>query len=124
MSEWVTEGIPCFAVVGRINMGKSAVLATLLEVDDDRVIRVSSTPGETTHCQTLPVSFDGREMVRFIDTPGFSRRRTPGVVPAGRANQKSHPSRAWSAARAAGSTTRRGCRVAAPGRARCPGRPP
>lgn len=73
MSEWVSEGIPCFGVVGRINTGKSAVLATLLEVDDDRVIRVSPTPGETTRCQALPVEFDGRELVRFIDTPGFSR---------------------------------------------------
>ncbi|NIP92986.1 MAG: GTPase/DUF3482 domain-containing protein, partial [Akkermansiaceae bacterium] len=69
----MSERIPCFAVVGRINMGKSAVLATLLEVDDDRIIRVSPTPGETTHCQALPVEFDGRELVRFIDTPGFSR---------------------------------------------------
>lgn len=73
MSVWVSEGVPCFAVVGRINMGKSAVLATLLEVDDDRVIRVSGTPGETTNCQSLPIEFDGRELVRFIDTPGFSR---------------------------------------------------
>ncbi len=73
MSEGASEAVPRFAVVGRINMGKSAVLATLLEVDDDRIIRVSPTPGETTHCQPLPVVFDGRELVRFIDTPGFSR---------------------------------------------------
>ncbi|MEJ6728680.1 MAG: DUF3482 domain-containing protein [Akkermansiaceae bacterium] len=64
--------IPTFAVVGKINMGKSSVLATLLEIDDDRVVRVSSTPGATTQCQVLPVEFDGREMIRFIDTPGFS----------------------------------------------------
>jgi len=73
MSEWVTGGVPAFAVVGRINMGKSAVLATLLEVDDDDVIRVDATPGATTHSQVLPVEFDGKEMARFIDTPGFSR---------------------------------------------------
>lgn len=73
MSGLLETGIPCFAVVGRVNMGKSAVLATLLEVDDDRVIRVSATPGETTRCQVLPVRFDERELVRFIDTPGFSR---------------------------------------------------
>lgn len=65
--------IPVFAVVGKVNTGKSSVLATLLEVDDDRVIRVSSTPGETTHCQVLPLEFDGKELIHFVDTPGFSR---------------------------------------------------
>ena len=73
MEEWVPDGVPVFAVVGRINMGKSAVLATLLEVDDDQLIRVDPTPGATTHCQSLPVEFDGKELARFIDTPGFSR---------------------------------------------------
>ena len=69
----IPDGVPVFAVVGRINMGKSAVLATLLEVDDDKLIRVDATPGATTHCQDLPVRFGGRELIRFIDTPGFSR---------------------------------------------------
>ena len=73
MSELVPKDIPTFAVVGKVNMGKSSVLATLLEVDDEQVIRISSTPGETTRCQVLPVAFDGREMLRFIDTPGFAR---------------------------------------------------
>ncbi|MFC0016827.1 DUF3482 domain-containing protein [Roseibacillus persicicus] len=73
MSDLVPKDIPTFAVVGKVNMGKSSVLATLLEVDDDQVIRISSTPGETTRCQILPVEFDGREMIRFIDTPGFAR---------------------------------------------------
>ena len=72
MNEWMTDA-PTFAVVGKINMGKSSVLATLLEIDDDRVIRVSSTPGETTRCQALPLVFDDKEMIRFVDTPGFSR---------------------------------------------------
>lgn len=65
--------VPVFAVVGKVNAGKSSVLATLLEVDDDRIIRISSTPGETTQCQVLPLEFDGEERIRFIDTPGFSR---------------------------------------------------
>jgi len=73
VSEWTSEEVPVFAVVGRVNMGKSAVLATLLEIDDDKVIRVSATPGETTRCQALPVEFDGEEHLRFIDTPGFAR---------------------------------------------------
>ncbi len=72
MSEWVTD-TPAFAVVGKINMGKSSVLSTLLEIDNDKIVRVSNTAGETTRCQVLPLEFDGREMLRFIDTPGFSR---------------------------------------------------
>ncbi len=68
-----SEDVPVFAVVGKVNAGKSSILATLLEVDDDRIIRVSATPGETTRCQVLPLEFDGEECIRFIDTPGFSR---------------------------------------------------
>jgi hypothetical protein len=73
MKKWINENIPCFAVVGRVNMGKSAVLATLLEIDDDETIRVSPTPGETTTVQILPLILDGIERVRFLDTPGFTR---------------------------------------------------
>lgn len=73
MSDWVQANLPAFAVVGRVNMGKSAVLATLLEIDDNALIRVSPTPGETTRCQTHRVVFGGKECVRFIDTPGFSQ---------------------------------------------------
>ncbi len=65
--------VPTFAVVGRVNMGKSAVIATLLEIDDNELIRVSPTPGETTRCHPHRVVFGERECVRFIDTPGFSR---------------------------------------------------
>lgn len=73
MNEEVSREVPAFAVVGRVNMGKSAVVATLLEIDDNELVRVSPTPGETTRCQSHRVVFDGRECVRFIDTPGFSR---------------------------------------------------
>lgn len=73
MSEWVQQDVPAFAVVGRVNMGKSAVLATLLEIDDNELIRVSPTPGETTACQIHRLNFGGRECVRFLDTPGFSQ---------------------------------------------------
>lgn len=64
---------PVFAVVGRVNMGKSAVLATLLEIDDNEVIRVSPTPGETTRCQVHRLVFGARECLGLVDTPGFSR---------------------------------------------------
>lgn len=67
------SSIPEFAVVGKVNAGKSSVLATLLEVDDDFLLRISPTPGETTSCQSFPVQFDGQELLRFTDTPGFSR---------------------------------------------------
>lgn len=65
--------LPTFALVGKVNAGKSSVLATLLEVDDEQVLRISNTPGETTLCQEYPVKFDGKEWIRFVDTPGFSR---------------------------------------------------
>ena len=71
--QWVSAEVPTFAVVGKVNMGKSAVLATLLEEDDEAIIRISSEPGETTRCQRLSLVLDGRERLRFIDTPGFQQ---------------------------------------------------
>ena len=59
---------PEFAILGHPNEGKSSVLSTLAEDDS---VRVSSTPGETTECRTFPVVIDGREVLRFTDTPGF-----------------------------------------------------
>ena len=60
--------IPEFAILGHPNEGKSSVLSTLAEDDS---VRVSSTPGETRECRTFPVIIDGREILRFTDTPGF-----------------------------------------------------
>jgi len=60
--------IPVFAVIGHPNEGKSSVVATLVE--NDR-IRISSRPGETVQSMTYPVSIDGREVIAFVDTPGF-----------------------------------------------------
>lgn len=60
--------IPEFAILGHPNEGKSSVLSTLAEDDS---VRVSPTPGETTECRTFPVVIDGKEVLRFIDTPGF-----------------------------------------------------
>lgn len=59
---------PEFAILGHPNEGKSSVLSTLAEDDS---VRVSPTPGETTECRTFPVVIDGREVLRFTDTPGF-----------------------------------------------------
>ncbi len=59
---------PEFAILGHPNEGKSSVLSTLAEDDS---VHVSPTPGETTECRTFPVVIDGREVLRFTDTPGF-----------------------------------------------------
>lgn len=65
--------IPEFAIVGHPNEGKSSVVSTLSEDDS---VRVSPVPGETTECRAFPVLIDGREVIRFIDTPGFQNPRT------------------------------------------------
>jgi len=64
--------VPEFAVVGHPNEGKSSVLSTLAE---DDTVRVSPTPGETKECRRFPVRVDGRELIAFIDTPGFQNPR-------------------------------------------------
>ncbi len=60
--------VPEFAVVGHPNEGKSSVVSTLTE--DDR-IRVSRIPGETIKSTSYTVRIDGRDIIRFVDTPGF-----------------------------------------------------
>lgn len=64
--------VPEFAIIGHPNEGKSSVLSTLAEDDS---VRVSPIPGETVACQSFPVRIDGREIMRFIDTPGFQNPR-------------------------------------------------
>ena len=66
------DAIPQFAIVGHPNEGKSSVVATLAE--DDQV-RISEVPGETIAARAYPVQVDGREILRFIDTPGFQHPR-------------------------------------------------
>ena len=75
--------VPEFAVIGHPNEGKSAVVSTLSEDDS---VRVSPYPGETLVCQTFPVSIDGREIIRFTDTPGF---QNPKKILAWMRNHKS-----------------------------------
>lgn len=60
--------IPEFAIVGHPNEGKSSVVSTLAEDDS---VRISAYPGETVVCQAFPVTVDEKEIIRFIDTPGF-----------------------------------------------------
>ena len=68
----MTSHTPSFAIIGHPNEGKSSVLSTLAEDDS---VRISPVPGETTHCQLFPVVIDGKEILRFIDTPGFQNPR-------------------------------------------------
>ncbi len=70
----MNTAIPEFAVLGHPNEGKSAVVSTLTE--DDQV-RVSPVPGETTVCRTYTVKIDGKEIIRFVDTPGSRCRGRP-----------------------------------------------
>lgn len=61
-------GLPVFAVVGRVNRGKSSIIATLAE--DDSIV-ISPLPGTTRHATTYDVALDGEVLFRLIDTPGF-----------------------------------------------------
>ncbi len=61
-------GLPEFAVLGHPNEGKSSVVSTLTE--DDR-IQVSPVPGETRVSKAYTVTMDDRQIIRFVDTPGF-----------------------------------------------------
>ena len=60
--------VPSFAVVGRINKGKSSIVSTLAE---DESVRVDRVPGTTKRCQRLDVRVGGRVLLSIVDTPGF-----------------------------------------------------
>ncbi len=68
----MNQEVPEFAVIGHPNEGKSSVVSTLSE---DDTVRIGPYPGETTVCQTFPVVVDGKEIIRFVDTPGFQNPR-------------------------------------------------
>jgi len=60
--------VPVFAVVGRVNRGKSSIVATLAEEDS---IAISALPGTTRRATSYDVLLDGHVLFRLIDTPGF-----------------------------------------------------
>jgi hypothetical protein len=64
----VTPDVPRFAVVGRVNKGKSSIVATLAE---DDTVRIDARPGTTTEVREFPVRVDGRTLFVLVDTPGF-----------------------------------------------------
>jgi len=57
-----------FAVLGHPNEGKSSLVSTLTEDDQ---IKVSPIPGETTISRNYTITIDGKEIIKFVDTPGF-----------------------------------------------------
>ena len=59
---------PRFAVIGRVNEGKSSVVSTLTE--NDR-IAVGPDPGTTQISERFDVRGDGYDLFSLIDTPGF-----------------------------------------------------
>lgn len=74
----MSEPLPVFAVVGRVNKGKSSIVATLVEEDDDRKIRIRHEPGTTKVCQRIQVEVDGKALFAVVDTPGF--QDAPGML--------------------------------------------
>ena len=60
--------LPVFAVVGRVNRGKSSIIATLAEEDS---IAISPLPGTTRRASHYDVALDGEPLFRLVDTPGF-----------------------------------------------------
>ena len=59
---------PRFVVVGRVNKGKSSIVATLGEDDS---VRIDPRPGTTVEVRDYPVRVDGRTLFTLVDTPGF-----------------------------------------------------
>ena len=59
---------PRFVVVGRVNKGKSSIVATLAEDDS---VRIDPRPGTTIEVREYPVRVDGRTLFTLVDTPGF-----------------------------------------------------
>jgi len=59
---------PELAVVGRVNKGKSSIIATLSE---DTRVAISATPGTTREATRFPVAVDDMVLFTLVDTPGF-----------------------------------------------------
>ena len=62
------QDCPRFAIVGRVNKGKSSIIASLIEND---AVKISPRPGTTTECVRYDVEVDGNVLFSVIDTPGF-----------------------------------------------------
>jgi hypothetical protein len=68
MSSDFSQELARFAVVGRVNKGKSSIVSTLTE---DDAVRVDVSPGSTRSCQEFRLRVRGRTLFTIVDTPGF-----------------------------------------------------
>jgi len=59
---------PEFVVVGRVNKGKSSIVATLAEEES---VPISDEPGTTRETRAYRVEVDGNVLFTLTDTPGF-----------------------------------------------------
>jgi hypothetical protein len=59
---------PHFVVVGRVNKGKSSIVATLAEEES---IPISEEPGTTQQTRAYTVEAEGQVLFTLVDTPGF-----------------------------------------------------
>jgi len=59
---------PNFVVVGRVNKGKSSIVATLAEEES---IPISEEPGTTQETRAYSVEAEGQILFTLVDTPGF-----------------------------------------------------
>jgi len=59
---------PEFVVVGRVNKGKSSIVATLAE---EEAVPISEEPGTTQEARAYSVRVDGQVLFTLVDTPGF-----------------------------------------------------
>src|SRR5689334_5714036 len=68
---WPPEGPPEIAFAGRSNVGKSSLLAALMQRKG--LVRISSTPGRTRLINFFRVAGDdhGPVELRLVDLPGF-----------------------------------------------------
>ena len=68
MESKLDKQVPRFAVVGRVNKGKSSIVSTFTE---DDAVRVSRTPGTTVNCQQFEIRAGDKTLCYIFDTPGF-----------------------------------------------------
>ena len=63
-------GIPTFAVIGRVNKGKSSIVSSLAE---DESVVIDSGAGTTLVCREYPIKVDNKTIIILVDTPGFQQ---------------------------------------------------
>jgi GTP-binding protein len=66
---WPEEGPPEIAFAGRSNVGKSSLLAALMQRKG--LVRISSTPGRTRLINFFRVMLEKDRELRLVDLPGF-----------------------------------------------------